>query len=242
MTSGVTPVTVSMITADATVHTPQWIDPGSIDERLPLECLQLAARQAALSKNELRDMQARIVGPSGLFAAFSVQVAEQGRQAPDLQTVPDSSDSKRLMLAEKAVEFALARHHRRAYAENPFAGLPRATLCCVVYDDSRPYNLAERYAANEALRSSDSQFFIKLIATTYNTVERRLVFQGLLEHFDALLPVEQSIYQDGYRDVQQRYLEHEEELYGTLNLGKPLSVIFTEQTPESLLASLGTRR
>lgn len=231
-------MTVSMIAADATVHTPQWIDLGPIVEGLPMECSQLAARQATLSKSELRDLQGSIAGPQGLFAAFSIQVAEQGRQAPDLQVLPGSRDSTRLMLAEKAVEFALGCHQRRAYSENPFAGLSRATLCCVVYDDLAPYNLAERYAASEELRICDGQFFTRLIATTYNTIERRVVFIGLLEHFDALLPVEQSIYPDGYREVQQRYLDREEKLYGKLNLDKPLSVIFAEQTPESLLASL----
>lgn len=235
-------MTVSIITADETLHTLQWRDPSRLDEPLPHDCSSLAAQQARLSKAELCDLQARIAGPRGLLAAFAVQVAEQGRQAPDIQSLLESSNPEQMALTNSAVEFALARHHRRAYARNPFAGLPRATLCCVVYDESGPYNLAERYAASEALQALDSRFFVQLIATTCNSVERRLVFKGLLEHFDALLPVEQSIYLDGYREVQQSYLDREERLYGTLDLGKPLSEIFTEQTPESLLASLEARR
>jgi hypothetical protein len=241
ITSGVTLVNVSMTAADATVYTPQWIDFCNIDECLPMDCSQLAARQARLSKPELQDLQGRIVGPRGILAAFSIQVAEQGRQAPYLQILPESTDPTRLMLAEKALEFALGCQQRRASGENPFADLPRASLCCIVYDDLGPYNLAERYAASEELRTFDGQFFARLIATTHETVERRVVFKGLLEHFDALLPVEQSIYPEGYRDVQQRYLEREERLYGTLTLDKPLSEIFAEQTPESLLVSLGAR-
>lgn len=229
---------VSMTATDATTQLLRWTDPSNIEGGLPMECSPLAARQARLSKAELCELQAAMVGPRGVFTTFSVAVAEQGRQADALDVLPDSSDPTRLALAEKAVEFALGHHHRRAYAENPFTGLPRATLCCVVYDESGPFTLAERYAANEALRVADGQFFINLIATTHNTVERRVVFRGLLEHFDSLLPVERSIYPDGYRDVQQRYLDREEQLYGPLSLDKPLRDIFKEHTPQSLLASL----
>ena len=230
-----------MFATDASVAAHPQANPCTTEVGEALSYSQLAAEQALLSKKERLKLNTYLVGPAGLFAAFSTQVAEQGRQAPYLQGLPETDPATPRTQTEQAVEFALARHHRRAFAENPFVGLSRQALCCVVYDDSGRSNLAERYAANEALRSLDSLYFIKLIATTYHTVERRLVFRGLLEHFDALMPIEQSIYQDGYRDVQQGYLDREEKLYGPLKLSKPLSVIFTEQTPESLLASLGTR-
>lgn len=43
---------------------------------------------------------------------------------------------------------------------------------------------------------------------------------GLLEHFDALLPIEQSIYPVDYRLAQQRHTDQEEALYGRLELKK----------------------
>ncbi|MDY7561505.1 hypothetical protein QN382_16545 [Pseudomonas sp. 10B1] len=235
-------MTVSMFDTDVCVAAHPQIHPCTAEVREALDCSELAARQALLSKKQRLKLHTDLVGPAGLFAAFSTQVAEQGRQAPYIQALPEPDPATPRTQTDQAVEFALARHHRRAYAENPFTDLSRQALCCLVYDDSGRSNLAERYAANEALRSLDSLYFIKLIATTYHTVERRLVFRGLLEHFDALMPIEQSIYQDGYRDVQQSYLDREEKLYGPLKLSKPLSVIFTEQTPESLLASLGARK
>ncbi|WP_397451802.1 hypothetical protein [Pseudomonas sp. NA-150] len=227
-----------MTTADAIVQTPRRIKLGSLAECLPTDCLTLAARQFALSKPQLQELQSRICGPSGLLAAFATQVAEQGRQAPDLQVLPDSADPLRRLLTERSIRFALARHHRRAFAKNPFAGLPRRTLCAVVYDDTRTYNLAERYAALEELRASDSRFFVKLIATTRETVERRLVFLGLIEHFDSLLPVEQSIYLFGYREVQVEHLHREEELYGKLKLHEPLWRMLAEESPQNVVASL----
>ena len=227
-----------MTAADVIVQTPRRIKLGSLIECLPRDHLTLAARQSAMPKHQLQELQARICGPSGLLAAFATQVAEQGRQAPDLLVLPDSADPLRRLLTERSIKFALARHHRRAFARNPFAGMPRSSLCAVVYDDTRTYNLAERYAASEELRASDSRYFVKLIATTCDTVERRLVFQGLIEHFDALLPVEQSIYLDGYREVQVEHLQREEALYGKLNLRGPMYVLLNEQPPQSLVTSL----
>lgn len=230
---------VATFTADITVASSQQANPLNVNGYSALDYPKLAARQALLSKTKLRKMHTELVGPSGLFAEFSIQVAEQGRQAPSLQSGSDSDQAAPPTLTDLAVEFALALQNRRPYIENPFAGFPREDLCCVVYDNSLPTHLAERYAANEELKASDSRFFVKLIATTRDTVERRLVFQGLLEHFDALLPIEQSIYQAGYREVQQSYLEREVKLYGALALAKPLSVLFTEQSPENVLASVG---
>jgi hypothetical protein len=235
-------MTMSIIAANETLYPLPWIDPVNLDERLPLDCTGLAAQQARLTKDELRDLQARVAGPRGVLVEFSTQVARQGRQAPQVVQLLEDCDPRHMALTEGALRYVLARHHRRSFARNPLVGLPRATLSCVVYDESAPFNLAERYAASEALHALDSRYFVQLIATTYNTVERRLVFQGLLEHFDALLPVEQSIYLDGYREAQQGYLDREELLYGHLDLGKPLSLILAEQTPASLLASLELSR
>lgn len=232
-------MSVSPFTADMTVANTQQSNPLNAEQYLPFDYPRLAAEQSLLCKKVLRKMHTDLMGPGGLFANFSTQVAEQGRQAPDLQSLTEAEQTLPPTLTDLAVEFALSVQNRRPYLENPFTGFTREQLCCVVYDESRGTHLAERYAANEALRAADSGFFIFLIATTRDTVERRLVFQGLLEHFDALLPIEQSIYLYGYREVQQLYLEREEELYGALLLDKTLSQLFVEQTPQDLMASVG---
>ncbi|MBC3951127.1 hypothetical protein [Pseudomonas folii] len=199
---------------------------------------QMVARQAALSRTELCDQQVALLGPQGKLSMFSRQVAAQGRQAPLLAGLPESSDFERLQQAEKAVDFVLGLHHRRTLTDNPFHDFSRQLLCCMVFDDLSVYTLAERFAASEALRQRDSLYFINLIATTRHTVERRLVFMGLLEHFDALLPIEQCIYPVDYRLAQQRHLEREEALYGRLELEKSVSELLEEHTPEWLLTNL----
>lgn len=199
---------------------------------------QMVARQAALSRTELCNQQVALLGPQGKLSMFSRQVAAQGRQAPLLAELPEFGDFERLRQVEKAVDFVLGLHHRRTLTGNPFHDLSRQLLCCMVFDDQAAYTLAERFAASEALRQRDSLYFINLIATTRHTVERRLVFMGLLEHFDALLPIEQSIYPVDYRLAQQRHLDQEEALYGRLELKKSVSQLLEEHTPEWLLTNL----
>src|SRR5690606_9734067 len=134
-----------------------------------------------------------LFGPEGVFATFSAQVTLEGRHALGLEDVARLENKRRLRHVEKAVAFALSQHYRRDASANPFRLQSRESLCCVVYDESAAFTLVERYAAYEAIRQLDSDFFIKLIATTRGVVERRIVFRGLLEHFDRLLPIEQSI-------------------------------------------------
>lgn len=199
---------------------------------------RLAAKQSGLSNAVLCEQQARLLGPQGRMSLFARQVADQGRQAVLLNDVPELESRDRREQAERAVDFALGFHLRRPYAENPFGHRCRAFLCVAVYDELARYTLAERYAASLALRQLDGEYFIKLIATTRDTVERRIVFHGLLEHFDSLLPIERSIYPFNYRQAQQAHLEREETLYGRLELGAPISAILQRHPPEWLLEHL----
>ncbi len=199
---------------------------------------RLAHRQAACATDQLCARQAALLGPQGLLPVFSRQVAAQGRQAPALSDVLKFDDPQRQQLAEQAVNFVLAHHQRRSTVANPYLGLSRQLLCCMLFDDEVHYTLAERFAVSEALRQRDSHYFSTLIATTRDTVERRLVFTGLLEHFDALLPIEQSIYPEGYRQAQQQHLDREVALYGKLQLERPVGQLLEAHSPEWLLKHL----
>jgi hypothetical protein len=199
----------------------------------------LSERQSAQTAEQLCELQSRLMGPVGLFSRLARQVAEQGRQAPLLADLgPLKNDHGRQAMAEQAVQFALGLHWRREATSNPYAGLQREYLCCVVFDELAPFTLVERYAASAALRQLDSEYFGKLIATTRNTVERRIVFIGLLEHFDALLPVERSIYPLNYRAAQQSHLENEERTYGKLELDAPVRELLERYSPHWLLTHL----
>lgn len=198
----------------------------------------LAAKQGGLSKSQLCDLQAWLLGPQGSLEKFSLQVSRVGRKAPGLDHSQVPGGARHRQLAEKSAHFVLALHHRYKATTNPFSGMSRRLLCCVVFDDAAPYTLAERFAAAQALRQQDSEYFAKLIATTRHTVERRLVFIGLLEHFDALMPIERSIYPLDYRTVQQGHLNREEALYGPLKLDRPVAELMDDHPPQWLLENL----
>ena len=196
---------------------------------------QLVDEQSQLSRDQLSELHKQWLGPHGVFATFSAEVERLGRQAPALDDLSSLGSAQRMNEAEQAVAFALAQSNRRRAVSNPFGSRSRQDLCCVVFDESRAYTLAERYAAYEAMRQSDSDFFIKLIATTRGVTERRIVFRGLLEHYDRLLPIEKSIYPEAYRDAQQTHLDREEGLYGPLILSTSLAALFETVSPKELL-------
>ncbi len=208
---------------------------GQSDDEVMIQFSNLVDRQMTLPKEHLYALHKRWLGPQGIFASFGAEIERLGRQAPALNELDQLKNSSRQELAERAVAFALAQSNRRGAAINPFNACQREALCCVAFDQACDYTLVERYAAYEAMRESDSDFFIKLIATTRGVVERRIVFRGLLEHFDRLLPLEQSIYPDAYREVQQAHLDREERLYGPLSLNEPLVVLLERISPVDLL-------
>ncbi|MEQ4313217.1 hypothetical protein ABNM01_10650 [Pseudomonas syringae] len=216
------------------------LDPHRPSLNLTNNFHRLATRQAALSVAQLVEQQARLCGPVGLFVKLSRQLRSLGRQSPLLEDTERLKGRKRQWLAERAVQFALGKNSRRPGVDNPFKDMLREDLCCMVFDDSSLHTLVERYAASEALRRQDSEYFVKLIATTRNTVERRIVFHGLLEHFDRLLPIEKSIYPFDYRAVQLAHLEQEEALYGKLIMGQPITALLEAHTPEWLLNNLSS--
>ncbi|MEE4665948.1 hypothetical protein V2K24_00765 [Pseudomonas alliivorans] len=231
-------MTVCLVRQDSLSDQSSRQDPHRTDINWMTDFQQLAARQSVLSRAVLVQQQAALLGPAGQLARFSRLVREQARQAPVFQDLERLQDRKRKSLAEQAMLFALSAFGRRPPADNPFCRMAREYLCCVIFDDTGLYTLVERYAAAEALKYGDSQYFAKLIATTRNTVERRIVFHGLLEHFDRLLPIEKSIYPLDYRSAQQAHLDHEESLYGKLELKQPISVIFETREPQWLLDHL----
>lgn len=210
----------------------------SHSDRVMADFRRLVDTQIGLSDDQLNALHRHWLGPQGVFACFSAQIERLGRQAPSLEDLGQLDSPQRAAQAERAIAFALAQSNRRNAVSNPFSGRTRADLCCVVFDEGAAYTLVERYAAYESMRHSDSEFFIKLIATTRGVVERRIVFRGLLEHFDRLLPVEKSIYPAAYREVQQAHLDREEALYGPLLLNEDVITLLESISPLELLSQI----
>lgn len=234
-------MTAYMARTDHALRLRESLCEHSVDADTRFNFLRLAQEQAMLPFDQLKQLQSELFGPEGLFADFSAQVAREGRDAQVFDDISSIKLKRRLKQVQRAVDFALSRHLKCVTPVNPFRQHPRESLCCLVYDESGAFPLVERYAAYEAIRRLDSDFFIKLIATTRGVVERRIVFRGLLEHFDGLLPVEQSIYPLNYRQVQQGNLAREEAMYGPLQLNRPLREMFQEFSATQLLEQVQIR-
>ncbi|KQQ66504.1 hypothetical protein ASF84_24670 [Pseudomonas sp. Leaf127] len=198
-------------------------------------------RQAKLSPAKLGTLHDRLLGPKGIFVLLGRQLERLGRQAPLLDEVTALGVTERRAQAEKALVYALAYHNRRSATLNPYRTASRERLCWMIYDKHAPFVLVERYVALLALHQRDGAFFARLIETTRGSVERRILFSGLLEHHDALLPIERSVYPADYRAAQQSHLDHEEALYGQLNLDQPIWLLLETIGPKKLVRKVAAQ-
>ena len=173
-------------------------------------------RQASMSVSELRNLHAMT---RSMLIVFSDSVHGLGKVGLAANNLPNTEDADRLQLAQRAIDFAVAVHnYPPKKAENPFSGLDRKLLTSIIYDDTGYYAEAERYAAHYAAQQMDEDYFSGIIATL-GSGDRRSFFEGAIEHFDNLSPVEKSIYPDGYREALQGYFNEEDErLAGFLEL------------------------
>lgn len=194
--------------------------------------------QASYGTSHLMELHRMWLGPRGMFATLSDEIDQLGRQAPGLDDVQLLSCPQRITAAERAVAFALARSNRRAATVNPLRKLSREALCCVAFDDESDYTLVERYTAYHAIRQNDSDYFIKLIATTRGVSERRIVFRGLLEHYDRLMPLEKCIFPAGYRTAHVEHLQREEALRGEWRTADAVETLLETMTPLELLRTV----
>lgn len=218
---------------------------ASMYEVSEADCLQafrkLSQRQARMSQAKLNELHDRLLGPKGVFVRLGRELERLGRQAPLLKDMETLCGPARRTLADKVLSYALGYHNRRSASWNPFRAASRERLCWMIYDKNAPFILVERYVALLALHQRDGMFFSRLIETTRGSVERRIMFCGLLEHHDALLPVERSVYPPSYRIAQQSHLDHEEAIYGPLNLGEPVLALLEARGPKRLLKYVMTQ-
>ncbi|GAB7533136.1 hypothetical protein PS3A_55520 [Pseudomonas sp. 3A(2025)] len=188
-----------------------------------------------MSAKKLNELHDRILGPKGIFVRLGRGLEQLGRQTPLLDDMAQLCGAERRTQADRAMCYALDYHNRRNVSWNPYRSASRERLCWMIYDKSAPFIVVERYVALLALHQRDSVFFSRLIETTRGSVERRIMFRGLLEHHDALLPVERSVYPATYRAAQQSHLEREEAVYGPLKLDQPVSKLLEASGPKRLL-------
>lgn len=171
-----------------------------------------AERQATMSSSELNRLYAK--GQRDIYD-FGHLIASRNYNEEDL--LPDTDDSERLAVARQALDFAIGLSYiPPKHNPNPFAGMARSDLSAIVYDDTNTYSEVERYAAYGELSKQDYEYFSALFAKTQHSDDRRELYKGILEYFDALPPVEKAAYPEGHRETVQGLLDKQVERWGPL--------------------------
>lgn len=196
------------------------------DEAQTLLKQEQTANKPELSKAELRALYHRVEGPNPWSNKLNREMNELGKSAPSLMEMPPTLDPERLALAKQAAKFVYS-FHTRGPAETPYKGLSREALNEIIYDESGEHTSVERRAAQLTRNSNDQVFFIGL----GNQPDQRVFFKGAVDYFDALSPVEQSIYPEGHRETWQRLLEQEEAQSGKLRSGTNPLELMMNQSP-----------
>lgn len=173
-----------------------------------------AERQASMTPGELNRLYTK--GQNDVYE-FGVMISRRNYNEKDL--LPKTDDPERLSVAQQSIDFAIGLSYLPPKnVPNPFAGMARNDLSAMVYDDTNTYSEAERYAAYVELSKQDYEHFSKLFAKTEHNNDRRELYAGILEYFDALPPVEKAAYPEGHRDTMQGLLDKEVERWGPLAL------------------------
>ncbi|MFJ3055942.1 hypothetical protein [Herbaspirillum sp. NPDC087042] len=115
--------------------------------------------------------------------------------------VPPSNDPQRLQQARQATESLYGR------AANPFAGLSRAELSAIVYDESGAYTVNERYAAANQRTALDQQFWTPVFQQALESGNWQPVISAALVFYATLSPLEQTAYPANYVQLLQQYLD-----------------------------------
>ncbi len=173
-----------------------------------------AERQASMTPSQLNRLYTK--GQNDVYE-FGVMISSRNYNEKDL--LPKTDDPERLSVAQQSIDFAIGLSYLPPKnVSNPFAGMARNDLSAMVYDDTNTYSEAERYAAYVELSKQDYEHFSKLFAKTEHNNDRRELYAGILEYFDALPPVEKAAYPEGHRDTMQGLLDKEVERWGPLAL------------------------
>jgi hypothetical protein len=171
------------------------------------------------------------------FGQFDANFAAQGTKVfyADEQTTGTPAE---LAFSKQVANYMVSIHEEpQGGVTNPYAGASRAVVTSIMYDTSGKYTTSERYAAAAEQGQQDSIYFGKLgDAAVRNSSDQRQLYQGALDYYDALSPVEKSVSPGGYREQTQVYLSQQDTLFGVLSkqdvarVAQAMSTAFNEGT------------
>jgi hypothetical protein len=173
------------------------------------QLLQQSKGLNELSKTELKAIYERTHSPSNFLFTVSKGINASGRDAKILAELPLDRSPERIAQAQKVAEYAFINHTTLSRSNNPYQDLSRDELCAIIYDETGNHTPAERYVAFGTRQHNDFVAFTELAKGIY-VKDKTPLYQGLLDFFDALSPVERSQYPDDYRDRYVGFLKNAE--------------------------------
>ena len=164
---------------------------SALSRQLSESAVRAQSRDQTLSFKDLGTLAKNIIDKiagSGFYANRELHDAE----------VPDTDDPALLERARQATLF------ERGSGKNPFAGLPPDQLRLIMYDESGSFTINERSAAFDEEYSQD-QIWKRAINQRYvdeynETGKSTQTLFMLLEHYNALPPIEKAQYPANYVD------------------------------------------
>jgi hypothetical protein len=163
-----------------------------------------SVKKSPPSKAELQAVFQRTQGASSWKIGFVEQMNSQGKTSALLMQKPLDTSPERLVQAERAASFLFASYTTRDDTGNPYDTLSRDELCAILYDETGEHTPAERYLASRTQQRKDFEF------STINTSSQGTSYRALITFYDALSPVERSIYPEGNREQLVSFLEQAE--------------------------------
>jgi hypothetical protein len=157
------------------------------------------------SEAELQAIFQRVNGPESFSVKLIEQVNSQGKTSRLLMQQPLDTSPERLAQAQKIASFVFIQHTTQNKTGNPYDGFSRDELSDIYYDETDNYTPAERYLAWTTRHDKDFEFLTK------NTSSNGISYRALIASYDALSPVERSMYPAGHREQLVSFLKQAED-------------------------------
>lgn len=195
-----------------------------------------ATSWASMSKSQLQGIYN---GTWNTFVQFDANFSAQGNKVfyDDERT---SGTPAELAFSKQVANYMVSIHSvPPGNVANPYAGDSREMVTSIMYDTSGKYTTSERYAAAAEQGQQDYSYLSNLFASVPKDSDHRKMYQGILDYYDALSPVETSVYPGGYREQTEAYLKQQDTLFGVLskqdaaNIAQAMSTAFNENSVSS---------
>jgi hypothetical protein len=179
---------------------------------------EMAAQATSWASMSQSQLQGIYNGTWNTFVQFDANFATQGTKVfyADEQTTGTPAE---IAFSKQVANYMVSIHEEpQGGVANPYAGASRAVVTSIMYDTSGKYTTSERYAAAAEQGQQDFIYFKTLgDAAVRNSSDQPQLYQGALDYYDALSPVEKSVVPGGYQEQTQAYLNQSETLFGMLS-------------------------